>query len=103
MAVSFLETVPPLIEKCEGVRPMAAAYEARGGRARLLHLGATTSIVRLDRIRTTFRSRRPRARAERHGRIHDDGWYLRMAELPQFPRLKETRKSSCTHRWPTRR
>lgn len=92
VAVSFLETVPPLIEKFEGVRPSGCSFWKLAADGRVFYtvgadhhncpLGSYTHNISLP-----------------EGRAHElkdtlefmtSIGYLRMAEVPQIPRLKET-------------
>ena len=92
VAVSFLETVPPLIEKFEGVRPSGCSFWKLAADGRVFYtvgadhhncpLGSYTHNISLP-----------------EGRAHELNdtlefmttiGYLRMAEVPQSPRLKET-------------
>jgi uncharacterized protein (DUF169 family) len=92
VAVSFLETVPPLIQKFEGVRPSGCSFWKLAADGRVFYtvgadhhncpLGSYTHNISLP-----------------EGRAHELNdtlefmttiGYLRMAEVPQIPRLKET-------------
>jgi uncharacterized protein (DUF169 family) len=92
VAVSFLESVPPLIEKFEGVRPSGCSFWKLAADGRVFYtvgadhfncpIGSYTHNISLP-----------------EGRAHELNdtlefmttiGYLRMAEIPQIPRLKET-------------
>jgi uncharacterized protein (DUF169 family) len=92
VAVSFLETVPPLIQKFEGVRPSGCSFWKLAADGRVFYtvgadhhncpLGSYTHNISLP-----------------EGRAHELNdtlefmtaiGYLRMAEVAEIPRLKET-------------
>ena len=92
VAVSFLDTVPPLIEKFEGVRPSGCSFWKLAAEGRVFYtvgadhhncpIGSYTHNIALP-----------------EGRAHELNdtlefmttiGYLRMAEVPQIPRLQET-------------
>src|SRR5688572_30559035 len=92
VGIAFLESVPPLIEKFEGVRPSGCSFWKLAAEGRVFY------TVGADHFNCPIGSYTHNI-ALPEGRAHEltdtltfmtDIGYLRMAEVPQIPRLTET-------------